>query len=143
MTLDSQHDLRRLALRRYHAGELALLEERVMVQEGYAERLREAEYDLLDDYAAGRLDAGERADVERHLLAAADGESSLRLARAMVARRGKVSQLTLAPASTTQAITPERPVRAGRRGWWREPPALPMKISPICGWPIEPSTGAP
>jgi hypothetical protein len=118
VTLDSQHDLRRLALRRYHAAELTVLEERLMLEDGYAERLREAEYDLIDDYAAGRLDAGERADVEHHLLAGSDGVLSLRVAHAMAARRQGANPASLPP-MVPPPVGPVRDVRATTGHGWR------------------------
>jgi len=41
---------------------------RILLEEGFAELLQEAEIDLLDDYAHERLTLEERAAVERYLL---------------------------------------------------------------------------
>ena len=58
-------------------------EEHLLSDDTCAEQLRDAEDDLLDDYAAGRLTPEERAGVERYLLSSDEGEQRLRFARAL------------------------------------------------------------
>lgn len=77
-----------LQLRRFLLGQLASdqavrVEEAVLMEEGFAERLREAEFDLLDDYAHARLGTAEAAAVERHLLGSEENRRSVRIARAL------------------------------------------------------------
>ena len=103
MTLDASQDLRRFALRRFADGELPAVEERLLLEDGFAEQLRDAEYDLLDDYAAGRLDAGERRDVERHLLVTAADATALKVTRAIAALRRTDEASPLAAANHTAA----------------------------------------
>ncbi len=74
--------LRQFLLRRLPPDEAARLEESILLQEGVAERLRDEEFDLLDDYAAGRLNAADAAAVARHWLTSAQAGGSLRAARA-------------------------------------------------------------
>ncbi len=93
----SDEHVRRLALRRFLPGELPRFEEQLLLEYGLAERLREAEYDLIDDYVAGRLSADERADVEQHLIAADDGAMALQLGRALAAHRATPDGLEAAP----------------------------------------------
>jgi hypothetical protein len=75
--------LRQFLLRRLPADEAARLEDAILLEEGIAERLQDEEFDLLDDYAASRLNAGDAADVERYLLGSAQNMHSLRVARAL------------------------------------------------------------
>ena len=76
-------ELRRLLLHRLTQQEAERLEELLLLRDDVADQLREAEHDLLDDYAAGRLGAAERADVEKHLLATDADRLRLRMARAL------------------------------------------------------------
>lgn len=76
-------DLRRLLLHRLAPAEAQRLEERLMLEEELGQRLRDAENDLLDDYARGTLSAEDRGDVERWLLTTLDGQRRATLARAM------------------------------------------------------------
>jgi hypothetical protein len=50
---------------------------RILLEEGFAERLQEAEVDVLDDYANERLTTEERAAVERYLLSPLNRERVL------------------------------------------------------------------
>lgn len=63
------------------------MEESILVEDGFAERLRDEEFDLLDDYAASRLSAEDAAAVERYLRDSTEKMHSLRVARAL-RRRG-------------------------------------------------------
>ena len=76
-------ELRRLLLHRLTQQEAERLEELLLLRDDVADQLREAEHDLLDDYAAGRLGAAERADVEKYLLATEADRMRLRVARAL------------------------------------------------------------
>ena len=54
----------------YRLGELSQaerdpIEERMITDSEFSDRMQEAEYDLLDDYRAGRLNSAERLQVER------------------------------------------------------------------------------
>jgi hypothetical protein len=60
--------LRALLLHSLPEKEMEALGGRILLEEGFAEQLEEAEIDLLDDYAHQRLTSEERGAVERHLL---------------------------------------------------------------------------
>jgi len=55
---------------------------RILLEEGFAERLEEAEIDLLDDYARQRLNREERVAVERYLLITPSNRERVLTARA-------------------------------------------------------------
>jgi hypothetical protein len=57
--------LRALLLHSLSQDEMETLSGRILLEEGFAERLQE---DVLDDYANERLTQEERASVERYLL---------------------------------------------------------------------------
>jgi hypothetical protein len=75
--------LRQFLLRQTDADFTERLEEAILTETGLAERLREEEFDLLDDYAASRLNAEDAAAVEQYLLATVEDRESLRIARAL------------------------------------------------------------
>ena len=75
--------LRQFLLRQLPADMTEGLEEAILLQDGFAERLRDAEFDLLDDYSASRLTATDAAAVERYLLGATENLDSVRIARAL------------------------------------------------------------
>jgi hypothetical protein len=81
MMTPSDAQLREFLLRRMPAQDAAQLEEAIIVTDWVAERLRDEEFDLIDDYAGGRLIAEDRADVERYLLTSVENVHSLRMAR--------------------------------------------------------------
>jgi hypothetical protein len=56
---------------------------RILLEEGFAERLQEAEIDVLDDYAHERLTQEERAAVERYLLTSPLNRERVLTARAL------------------------------------------------------------
>ncbi len=120
MNRSDDHELRDLLLHRLPPVRAQELEERLMLEEGYAERLEEARYDLLDDHATGRLTAAERADVERHLLACPEDRLRLAVARGL-ARRG----------SRAPAATPSLDVR---RESTRRRPGLPVRGWATAAW---------
>lgn len=77
-------------LRDWLLGKLATaesepLEERLLAERGFAERVRAAETDLLDDLARARLDAPDRAAARRLFAADARDRERLRIARALAA----------------------------------------------------------
>lgn len=74
---------RQYLLRRLPDADAEQFEERLLSDDECAERLREAEDDLLDDYAAARLAPEDGAAVERYLLNSAEGEQGVRFARAL------------------------------------------------------------
>jgi hypothetical protein len=57
---------------------------RILLEEGFAELLQEAEIDLLDDYAHERLTLEERAAVERYLLISPVNRERVLTARALM-----------------------------------------------------------
>jgi Uma2 family endonuclease len=61
---------------------------RILLEEGFAEELQEAEIDLLDDYAHKRLTVEERAGVERYLLISPLNRERVLMARALRQSRG-------------------------------------------------------
>ena len=75
--------LRDFLLRRLADADWERLAEAILLEDGLAERVREEEFDLLDDYAAGRLNVQDRAAVQLHLLASLEGRRALRVARAL------------------------------------------------------------
>lgn len=75
--------LRAFLLRRLPTAETSRLEDAIVTEDGFAERVRDEEFGLLDDYAAGAMDAEDRTAVERHLLGTAQSLHSLRVARAL------------------------------------------------------------
>jgi hypothetical protein len=111
--------LRDLLLRRLPASTAERLEDAVVLEDGFAERLREEEFDLLDDYAAGLLSEADRTAVERHLLNTAQRRHSLRVARAL-RRQGPHADSKLAHAAASQSLS--RP--AGHFGWRARSAAL-------------------
>lgn len=83
MSHASDTELRDLLLRRLAPERAAALEELLLVEDDCAERLLEIEHDLLDDYAAGRLDAPDRAAVARLLQDDPGAAARLRFAHAL------------------------------------------------------------
>jgi hypothetical protein len=73
--------LRALLLHSLAGDEMETLSGRIVLEGGVAERLEEAEIDLIDDYANMRLTSEERTAVERYLLI-----SPLNLERVLTAR---------------------------------------------------------
>lgn len=78
--------LRDWLLHRLPEADAVALEERLLREDALATRLREAETDLIDDHAAGRLDAAMREAVARHLIADPGGRWRWMVARALVAK---------------------------------------------------------
>lgn len=74
---------RRYLLRRVSDAEAERFEERILSEDACADGVREAEDDLIDDYARERLSAEDRDAVERHLLRTDDGRARERVARAL------------------------------------------------------------
>ncbi len=85
--------LRLFLLRRLPADETERMEDSILTEAGLAERLREAEFDLLDDYAASRLSANDAADVKRYVLRSQESLNSLRVAKALVAYRAAADHI--------------------------------------------------
>jgi hypothetical protein len=79
--------LRKLLLQQLAPGEIERLEDAALIEDGVAERLREQEFDLIDDYVHGRLTGADRRDVERNLLTTPERLMSLRVARALAEQR--------------------------------------------------------
>jgi hypothetical protein len=95
--------LRRLLLHQTSEAEQRLLEERLLSEEGVADALRDVENDLLDDYAAKRLAAEDRASVEKYLLATVADRRRLQIAAAL--------------SRTPNATSPSAPAPAGSPNW--------------------------
>jgi anti-sigma factor RsiW len=112
MSTPDTPSLKLLLLHRLPESEAQQLEERLMVEEHLADLLREAEHDLLDDYASGRLVPEERAAVEKYLLVTAADRERLKVARAL-------ARLQAAPerARSRSPFT---------RRWW--PPGWPVRL---------------
>ena len=84
----TEFELRQFLLRRLPPPAVERMEEALFGEEGVAERLRGEEFDLLQDYAEGKLAAADRADVERYVLNSTESRHSLRVGR-LIARAGK------------------------------------------------------
>lgn len=89
MSTPDMPSLRLLLLHRLPDAEAQQLEERLMLEEQLAGLLREAEHDLLDDYASGRLFPEERLAVEKYLLATPADRQRLKVARALARLRDR------------------------------------------------------
>jgi hypothetical protein len=102
--------MREVLLGRGSDDQLAAIERGLIEREDVALALREAEYDLIDDYVGDRLDAAERAAVELRLLRGAGVGQRLRVAR--VLRREKeakdLADLKVAAASAQKRRGAER-----------------------------------
>ena len=83
MNPPSDEQLRALLLHRLPDDEAAALEQRLVVEEGVAERVRQLEYALLDAHARGKLAPEDRVAVQRYLLRTAADRQRLRVARAL------------------------------------------------------------
>src|SRR2546430_7925764 len=75
-------------IRRYLLGELddrtrEKVEQRLLSDGEMFEELLVAEDEIIDDYAGGRLDPEERADLEAHFLATPERQQKVRFARAL------------------------------------------------------------
>ena len=86
MSSVTNEQLRKLLLRDLPPEEVARMEEAILMEEGVAERLRDEEFDLIDDYVRGKLAGTERADMERYVLTTPEHVEALRVARALAAQ---------------------------------------------------------
>jgi len=75
--------LRDWLLQRLPQPQAEMLEQRLLTDDAFGERVREAETDLLDDFARGRLGAAERAAVAESLAESPRGRERLRVAQAL------------------------------------------------------------
>jgi hypothetical protein len=87
MTSFSDRELREFLLRQAPEELAAAIENAIVLEEDLADRLREQEFDLIDDYAAGNLSGTERGAVERHLLHSPEAAQSLAVARLLPSAR--------------------------------------------------------
>lgn len=78
--------LRDWLLHRLPEADAVALEERLLREDALATRLLEMETDLIDDHAAGRLDAATREAIARHLIGDPAGHWRWTVARALAAR---------------------------------------------------------
>ncbi|HEY0171862.1 MAG TPA: hypothetical protein VGB98_12630 [Pyrinomonadaceae bacterium] len=130
-------------IRRYLLGTISEeagrgVEERLMTEGAFLEELALAEGELIDDYVAGRLDAGERAGFERHFLLTEERRAQLRLTRGLAryaaasasvkgretaaGSEAETTTTTTGPAKTTAGPTTGERLRAfwgGRSAAWR------------------------
>jgi|GEM_PF-2890844 hypothetical protein len=109
---------REFLLRRMTPQDAARFEEAIILEEGVAEHLREEEFDLLDDYAAGRLGGEDRADVERYLLTSVESTHSLRMSRLLAREAGSRETPRLGEAPPGRAVDTESVVKTARRRRW-------------------------
>lgn len=79
----SDNEIRDWLLHRLAPARVELFEQQLLLDDDMAPRLADAETDLLDDLARGRLDADEREAVSRHLLATPADRERLRIAHAL------------------------------------------------------------
>jgi hypothetical protein len=87
MSAFTNEQLRRLLLRQLAPVEIERLEQAMLLEDGVAERLREEEFDLVDDYVHGRLSTTDGSDFDRNFLITPERFVTLRVARAMAAQR--------------------------------------------------------
>jgi hypothetical protein len=114
MTEPTDQTLRRWLLQRLPPGEAEPLEHRLLADAELAERLREAETDLLDDLVRGQLDGADRAAAMRRFTATARDRMRLRIAAVLARVAGK-------RASPRHAATTQRRAGSSRR---RRTPAI-------------------
>ena len=105
--------LRLLLLHRLPESEAQQLEERLMLEEQLGDLLREAEHDLLDDYASGRLLPEERAAVEQYLLVTGDDRERLKVARALAHLQARTEGGEIRPPTARRGRSRGWPVRIG------------------------------
>jgi hypothetical protein len=86
MSSVTDDQLRKLLLKQVAPDEIERLEEATLREDGVAERLREQEFDLIDDYVQGRLTQADCGDVERNLLITPERLLTLQVARALAAQ---------------------------------------------------------
>ena len=92
--------LRALLLHQLPAQQTQQMEEKLLLDEDFAEQLRDAENDLLDDYAAERLSPSERVNAEKYVLASPSQISRVSVARVIALHRAPAtrrSELVIAP----------------------------------------------
>ncbi|MFN7983030.1 MAG: hypothetical protein U0Q11_14325 [Vicinamibacterales bacterium] len=112
---------RQYLLRRLADADANAFEERLLSDDTCAEQLREAEDNLLVEYADAQLTPDERAAVERYLLSSAEGERRLRFARAL-AEAARQAGGTPGTATTSGASQSTSPSSSARR--WLAPLGL-------------------
>jgi hypothetical protein len=117
MSIPDSHALRAFLLHRLSEAEARALEERLMQEDGFLEALQDAEHDLLDDYAHGRLHDEERVSVERHLLATPEARQRLQLTRALARGRGTSYSSQAVPPADKRAKSATPAHRRHRRTW--------------------------
>jgi hypothetical protein len=83
MTEPTDDILRRWLLHKLPPADAEALEQRVLTDEAFGERLRDVETDLLDDYARGTLGAGDRDAAARRFASSARGRLRVRIARSL------------------------------------------------------------
>jgi anti-sigma-K factor RskA len=94
------------------------LEERLLTEESFLEELSFAEEELIDDYAAGDLSAGESARFEQHFLSTDERQRKLRFSRALTRYSSEKAGTKSDEPSTAGRTRAER-----LRAFWRGQPA--------------------
>jgi hypothetical protein len=115
MTALSDSELRRYLLGRLSEESASALERRYFGDSTLSDEIAEAEHDLVDDYVAGRLTSGERADFESRYLTTPDRRLRVATAAALrdIARRESPG-VTLEPLRSAAATTRIRRAPGGR-----------------------------
>ena len=113
MTEPTDEALRDWMLGRLSSAEAEALEQRVLGDDAFGARLQDVETDLLDDLAANRLTAEERAAALARFTATPRARWRLRIARAL-ARLAKPGAASVAHRARRTAETPHA---RRRRGW--------------------------
>jgi len=108
--------LRDWLLHRLPAPQAEMLEQRLLTDDAFGERLREAETDLLDDLARGRLGAADRSTVADSLVESPRGRERLRIAKAL-ARVGASASFALPDAQDDQVSAPSAPASRAGAPW--------------------------
>jgi hypothetical protein len=125
----SHYQIDELPIRKYLLGELAReeqqrLEERLLTEDEYFERLLLVEDELIDSYVQGKLSATERGRFDRHFLATPEHQQKLRFAKAL--KKYVAASPLPAPLDATDAPSP-------RPAWWQKLPVFLHLENPAVG----------
>jgi hypothetical protein len=99
----SDETIRRFLLGNLGAAEQPVFEQRLLIDNGLAARVRVAELDLADDYAFESLTATERHLLEENFLLSADRIRKVKVSQALRDRFAPVSVSSFKPAPATYA----------------------------------------
>ena len=116
---DSQREIRSYLLGGLHPEAGRRVEERLLTEDAFMEELVLAEEELIDDYVARRLSAGERADFERHFLSTEERRRQLRFAQALGRYADAHAPPDAEPAGGKERRTPAGPTFGEKlRAFW-------------------------